>query len=320
MTLFAVLIFVPLQLIWLPVSVLAALWVAYKQLLVSQRLGVSQTAVEIINGRWTMHVFGLRPDQPACQLAAKLPNNSVTGLFLTLFPLWVARKVAGKPFLYPTLPPLDKAGIANLVPSRTMEIDALIDTELGSVAQFVILGAGLDTRAYRDDPSAAIRWIEVDLEANQAHKRKYLDKAKIDSAHVEYVSVDFAAPNWINQLTESAYDPAKPTLFLWEGVTLYLTAENVSATLAALKAHAPPGSAVIADFYARNFVSKLGKRAEKLLDMTDEGLGFGLDFSNQPESVLSDFVRAQNVALEHARFLGSRSKHGPFMGIALLRL
>lgn len=320
MTVLAFLIFVPLQLVWLPVSVIAASWVAYKQLVISKRLGVSQTAVEIINGRWTMHVFGMRTDTAACKLAAKLPNNSVTALFLTLFPLWIARKIAGKPVLYPTLPPLEKAGLANLIPSRTMEIDAFIRAEITAVEQFVSLGAGLDTRAYAEDRNQTVRWIEVDREATQTHKRTYLETARVASDHVAFVAIDFADPDWISQLISSPYDASRPTLFLWEGVTLYLSRDSVSATLAALKTHAPPGSAIIADFYSNHFVSKLGKRAQKLLDLTGEGFGFGLDFSTQAEAVLRTFIAAQNVELEQVRFLGSAGKNGPYLGIALIRL
>ena len=49
MTLFAWLVYLPLQILWLPLSLLGVTWVAYKQLVVSSRIGVSQTAVEIIN-------------------------------------------------------------------------------------------------------------------------------------------------------------------------------------------------------------------------------------------------------------------------------
>lgn len=67
----------------------------YRQLWVSKRLGVSQTAIEIINGRWTMHIFGMRNDPATAELMSVLPNTSVVGLWLTLFPLWVQFKLSG---------------------------------------------------------------------------------------------------------------------------------------------------------------------------------------------------------------------------------
>ena len=49
-------IFIPLQIVFVPLAIIGLLLTAYKQIIVSKRLGVSQTAIEIINGRWTMHV------------------------------------------------------------------------------------------------------------------------------------------------------------------------------------------------------------------------------------------------------------------------
>ena len=62
MRVLAILLFVPLQALWLPLSLIGVVLVGYRQLVLSKRLGVSQTAVEILNGRWTMDVFGLRED------------------------------------------------------------------------------------------------------------------------------------------------------------------------------------------------------------------------------------------------------------------
>ena len=53
-------VYIPLQILAIPLAIVGLLLTAYKQIIVSKRLGVSQTAIEIINGRWTMHVFGLR--------------------------------------------------------------------------------------------------------------------------------------------------------------------------------------------------------------------------------------------------------------------
>ena len=80
------------------------LLVAYRQMGVSKKLGISQTAIEILNGRWTMHVFGIRVDEASAKLAAALPNTSVIGLWLALFPLWLKHKMSGRPFLYPKIP------------------------------------------------------------------------------------------------------------------------------------------------------------------------------------------------------------------------
>lgn len=321
MKIVAYLIYIPLQIIWLPVSVLGVTLVAYKQLFVSKRMGVSQTAVEIINGRWTMDVFGLRQDTAARKLAATIPNNSTFGLRLALYPLLVARKIAGTPIIYPTLPPPGDAGIVNLVPSRTVEFDALIAANTKDARQFVVLGAGLDTRAYGSLRHSGLILFELDQAAMHAYKRKYAMVARLDVESVHFIPVDFGDPLWVEALTSSPYDPAMKTIFLWEGVTLYLNEDAVRDTLRALKANTAPGSVVIADFYSENFVAGTkGKQIDRLLQMTHERLGFSQDFSHDAENHLRCFVESLNLTLGRHQFLGDKSKHGPFIVIAELIL
>jgi hypothetical protein len=100
MSLLGKLVYLPLQVLFIPLAIVGAVILAYKQLVVSKRLGVSQTAVEVINGRWTMHIFGMRPDQATAKLAAALPNTSLPGLWLALFPLWAKYKLSGRLILY----------------------------------------------------------------------------------------------------------------------------------------------------------------------------------------------------------------------------
>ena len=67
MKLLSWLVYIPLQVVFLPLSIVGVLLVAYRQMLVSKRLGVSQTAIEVFNGRWTLHVFGLCNDPGAAK-------------------------------------------------------------------------------------------------------------------------------------------------------------------------------------------------------------------------------------------------------------
>ncbi|MEP2735818.1 MAG: SAM-dependent methyltransferase [Erythrobacter sp.] len=317
MTFLAYLIFIPLQIVWLPLSLLGVIMVGYRQLAVSKKLGVSQTAVEIINGRWAMEVFGLRRDDAARKLAADIPNNSVRGLWLTLFPLWLTHKILGMQFLYPTLPTPEKAAIANLVPSRTMVFDEIIETHLGDAAQFVVLGAGLDTRAYGTLKQSGVVIYELDQAVDQAHKRKHLVAAKIESSHVRFVEVDFSNGDWISSLLATDYDPEKKTIFLWEGVTLYLSKQAVVATLSALIEHAAIGSVVVADIYAERFVKLTKNKAIRWsLELTGEEIVFGLDCSTDAEQHLGNFVASQGLKLGKHQFLGSNHKNGPFMAVA----
>lgn len=319
MTLIAWLIYLPLQVLWLPFSILGALWVGYKQIARSKALGLSQTAVEIINGRWTGHLFGLRKDAAAFKLAGHLPNNSVPGLWITLFPLWIAYLIAGRPILYPKLPEDDKSGIANMVFSRSRRFDALIQQYSARAEQLVILGAGLDTRAYGPLAELSLPLFELDKAATQQAKRAAVKRAKLNCEHVHYVEVDFANPSWIEALLAAPYDPAKTTIFLWEGVTLYLSEADVRATLAAIKAHAPPGSVVLLDFYGNRMLELARKGAmAKSLEATGEAIAFGFDFQANADGVLSDFAASTGYHLGPHYFLGSAHKKGAYMVVAAL--
>lgn len=295
--------------------------VGYYQLRVSQRLGVSQTAVEIINGRWTMDVFGLREDSAARTLAGVIPNNSVAGLWLTLFPLWAVQKLLGVSFLYPTLPAPERAAIANMVPSRTVEFDTLLNDLAPKADQLVILGAGLDTRAYGAFKRHGWTIYEVDEAKNQTHKRAALVSAGIASDHVRFVTADFSQPDWIETLLASDYREDARTVFLWEGVTLYLPPSAIARTLATLRAHSAPSSVVLADLYGERILKYAKSKAISwTLEMTDEAMNFGLDFSSDAQATLAGFAQSNLMGLGRHQFLGSANKNGPFMVICELQL
>ncbi len=317
MVLLAWLMYIPLQILWLPLSVIGGLWVAYKQVWVSRKLGLSQTAVAVVNQRWIADVFGLRQDTPSPRLAGTLPNNSILGARLLLFPLLAARAIAGKPILYPLLPDDNKVGLASMIFCRSLRFDDLIAARVTDVAQFVVLGAGFDTRAYGSLSKQGLAMFELDQAANQRVKRKAVKCAGLGGDHVNFIEVDLAQPQWIKLLTESSYAPALKSIFLWEGVTLYLNEPDVRATLAVIRTNAAAGSVLLLDLYATRFVAiARGGAAGKTLGATGEGLRFGLDFSGHPQGVLQDFASSAGFDLGRHYFLGSAHKKGAYMVVA----
>lgn len=314
---FSLLVFVPLQIAWLPLTILGAGWVGYRQMIVSRRLGVSQTAIEVLNGRWTMHTFGMRDDPAAAALCGALPNASAAGLWLALFPLYATYKFTGQYFLYPRVVAEGHESIAELVTARTTYIDRIIERVLGEVEQAVLLGAGMDTRAYGPMKRESVRVFELDQERTQSLKTEGLRAAGIDASHVSFVTVDFGREDAFDRLEAAGYDPKKKTLFLWEGVTLYLAEDSVRRTLRDVRDRAAPGSVIVADVYAKRFVD-IGKKgaAKKSLDFTDEGFGFGLPFESDHEATLSAFVESEGLTLGEAFFMGTTHDKGPFVVVA----
>lgn len=321
----ALIVFIPLQILFIPLAIVGAIWVGYKQLVVSKRLGVSQTAVEILNGRWTMHIFGLRPDPAAAKLASALPNTSTFGLWLALFPLYVHSRISGSPKWYPVIAKKGEEGIANLVTNRTGYFDSIIDKAKNNAAQFVIMGAGLDTRVYNHLKSSGMKMFELDQVTTQQLKRQSLQKVGIDTSHVTFVETDFSQADWFSALLKAGYDATKRTIFLWEGVTLYLGETAVRNTLRTVKANAAAGSVLVADIYARSFVAgeyvKGMKATLPILDMTEEQLAFGLEMAgDRYQQSLDAFINSEGLTLGDTYFMGHKTEKGPWMVVAELKL
>jgi len=115
-------------------------------------------------------------------------------------------------------------------------------------AQYVILGAGLDSFACRSELAGRLRVFEVDHPATQQRKRALLAAARLaEPPTLTWVPVDFETGELIAALTAAGLDPAAPAFVSWLGVTMYLTAEAIGATLASLSQLAP-GSELVTDY------------------------------------------------------------------------
>jgi methyltransferase (TIGR00027 family) len=127
---------------------------------------------------------------------------------------------------------------------RTQMIDRQLEAALADGAsQLVVLGAGYDSRPYRIGAVTKARVFEVDHPSTQAVKRELL-QAKLGRvpANVVWVSVDFLHEDFGTRLLEAGYDGDALTVFIWEGVTNYLTGEAVDATMRWIATHSRTGS------------------------------------------------------------------------------
>lgn len=135
---------------------------------------------------------------------------------------------------------------------RTRHIDdVLADSLRAGAMQVVILGAGLDSRAYRfGDALRGVRVFELDLPQTQNYKKARVRDVFGDlPAHVTYTPIDFATQDLATVLKGAGYDPSKRTLFIWEGVTMYVPEPGVDATLRAVASNAAPGSRIVFDYF-----------------------------------------------------------------------
>jgi methyltransferase (TIGR00027 family) len=134
----------------------------------------------------------------------------------------------------------DRRGIRFFVVARSVIAEGALKrgVEERGVGQLVVLGAGLDTFAYRNPFGDRLRVFEVDHPATQAWKRNRLAEAGIaipDS--LTYAPVDFEREDLTAQLAAAGLQADVRTVFTWLGVVPYLTRDAIAATLAQIAAH-----------------------------------------------------------------------------------
>ncbi|CEM34857.1 unnamed protein product [Vitrella brassicaformis CCMP3155] len=140
-----------------------------------------------------------------------------------------------------------KGGGAASIFARTKLVDKLIQDGVEAAAtdkvplQLVILGAGYDTRWHRFAglrKQHAVKMFEVDQQAVQQDKLSLMKHRSVDPASYEdvrFVSCDFNTESLESVLLDAGFVRGQRSLFIWEGVTMYLTEEGVAATLAAVR-------------------------------------------------------------------------------------
>jgi methyltransferase (TIGR00027 family) len=136
--------------------------------------------------------------------------------------------------------------------------DMLLDFANAGGRQVLLLGAGFDCRAIRFATELAGGVVfEVDHPATQTHKREVVSRRAARSARVVYLPWDFEyqpATLLPEALATLGHDPGRPTLTIWEGVTMYLSEPAVAATVESVRALSARGSPFAFTYFEREFI------------------------------------------------------------------
>lgn len=116
--------------------------------------------------------------------------------------------------------------------ARTVAVDD--EVRAAASPQVVILGAGLDGRAWRMSELREVTVFEVDHPDTQRVKRSRASNLEPHAKSIHFVSVDFEHDDLDEALEKAGHDPTKPTTWIWEGVVMYLALPAVEATLGVL--------------------------------------------------------------------------------------
>jgi len=168
-------------------------------------------------------------------------------------------------------------GLVGQVAGRTRAIDDALAAS--ALDQHVILGAGLDGRAWRLDALRDSTVYEVDFPATQVLKRRRIASLRAKAAAVRFVAVDFHRDSLSERLADAGHDDGRPTAWVWEGVTMYLEPAALRASLDAVARRSASGSLLLVTYSPadtwlfRTPVAPVARRAfavlgEPLLGMT----------------------------------------------------
>jgi methyltransferase (TIGR00027 family) len=180
------------------------------------------------------------------------------------------------------------------------------------VQQYVLLGAGLDTFAYRS-PYPQLRVFEVDHPATQQWKRELLERNLIAIPEsLSYTPVDFERQSLAEQLHDAGFDRTAPAFFAWLGVVPYLTPEAFRATLSFI-ADQPAGSGLTLDYsQPREALPPLERLAHDSLASRVEKAGEPFRLFFTPPGMAAEFCRFHGLedlgAVEiNARYFAGRT-------------
>jgi len=182
----------------------------------------------------------------------------------------------------------------SFVLSRARYTEDSLEQAVGQgVKQYVILGAGFDTFAFRrPEMLERLQVFEVDHPATQDFKCQRIAEAGWEQPpHLHFVPVDFEKESLAEVLTQSSYDPHTLSFFSWLGVTYYLTRDAVFTTLRAMADIAPAGSAVIFDYLDTDaFIpEKAAKRVQLMLGEA-QFLGEPMKTGFDPSTLAADLT------------------------------
>jgi methyltransferase (TIGR00027 family) len=222
------------------------------------RKDASRTAVLVCQGRAVAHdrLAAGRFDDPIAR--ALLRDDEVAGVERAR--TGVAPSGWGDRAEYEML-----AANAEVIVPRTIAIDDAV--RAGRSSQLVILGAGLDDRAWRMPELAEVDVFELDHPASQADKRERAQGLHPVCRSLRYVPVEFGRDALGPALASAGHQESLASTWVWEGVVPYLTSAEVQTTVAAIAARSAPDSRLVVNYQTPSWLAAVGRLAARGLTL-----------------------------------------------------
>jgi len=267
-----------------------------------------------------------------------LLNEGVSRVF---FPykswFWTATPSLRDTFLQAVL----GTGAMSHLATRTWFYDRHLMSLLKPDMQVVICGAGFDSRAHRLHVPRGVRFFELDLAQHpgvQEYKVAQLAKYGLSSDGIVHLPIDFKRESISEVLMRGGHDPRKPTIFLWEGVTMYLNKEAIEVTVREMRKVAAPGSYLLCELFSARLLTEEAKADPSLskywkqVSKSGEAYSFGVWPKEMPKfwtSMQVHVVEHQNPEAQQkewlmtpgtARWTDDDLPHGGVCHLFLLKL
>lgn len=278
----------------------------------------SRTAIKAVSARSQMYLQSSGgPDYLAPLLMKQLSTfgEGIAGSHLwTRSYLFLSRcnfYVTGRIFPDQLSSRVGKIGETAYLQVRTCWFDDCVETFLRSHldangkadVNVVILGAGYDTRCFRLNlADRGVYTFEVDTPSTQQAKIKSLNKAGIDPGKTKFVSCDFTSEDWLDRLQVNGFSMKLPSLFVWEGVTMYLPCEAVKTTIEKL-GRCAKGSCIGFDYLDSSWA--LTMEIQQIMKRWGEPWLFGMTGS-EPEDLIDECAsdaKCEMTILDHLKYV-----------------
>jgi methyltransferase (TIGR00027 family) len=312
---FRFVLFIPVQIVFIPLIVPGLLAGLYKEMVIGKKLGVSFSAIKALQYRWNAHYFNLRPDALSVAFIKKFSCESHFGLWSLMGALVVSKRLFG--FTVSALKSVKPEDTFDATAvTRVKVFDEIMEKYINDDEQIVIPGAGFDLIALKYLNGHNVKVFELDSVNTLNIKIDTLRKAGIEHSSVSYIPVNYETESWTDKLKESGFDKTKKTLFLWQSVSLFLEPEIVKDSLSKMAGLCSEGSIVVQDFYSKAFlngeISKMAQKQFNLFEKQGEPVKFGLEMSDNPEKVIKTFLNDFGIEMTNCIRFGKNIGIEPF--------
>ena len=198
-------------------------------------------------------------------------------------------------------------GLSSSILARVRYFDDFVGAQIGKgLEQLVILGAGYDTRAYRIEKlKKNIKVFEVDHPNTQSFKIQKINEIfGTIPDYVTYIPVDLETQELSKNLMINGYQPNKKTLFIMEGLIMYIPQKSIEKIFSFISKNSGTGSSIIFDYYPESVVNgsnklEIAKNIRKFVIQQGEPLKFGIEDGRTEEFLANNgFKQIKNIRSE----------------------